>query len=1374
MINRLATFVFVWFFTLSIYARIDPQALREQYRFSHITIEDGLLHNYIDDIYKDSQGFLWLSTSNGLSRYDGYDFVHYHTTSEAVQLKSNFIRQACEDNFNRLWIASEGGVDVLDLITNRLVDLKLPTACTNQESFHVRKDCEGNIWIVTLYVAYCVQFTTEGEVWSVCFTPSKADINHTPITAIEEINGRIWIAYQHEIYIVKIQNNRELMLQPVFRDTIDAQTRVQCMFQKGEDVWVGTNRRLYCFNMHTGEYRIYRHLATDPFSISQGYTTGFVLSPEGELIVATLKGLNFYDPVTDSFIRIIQNQDSKETSLNCNFINSLLTDGNTIWIGTEMGGVNKMVRRNLILKSYVHNRHEPASLAENPVNAIYEDKTGNLWVGNTEGGLNLKRPDRDGFIHFTHNYNVPTSLSHNSVSAITEDNQQRLWIGTWGGGLNVLDLKKLSSNPVFKRYDTGNTEELRNDFIGCVQYDELNNGIWIGSLKGLHFYDNTTETLKPVPLPSDTLFQNSMVGITIDSRQRLWIGTSRGLICMDLKTYARNPYKVEYQFMGYKLDDPGSKNIEKINCIYEDKKGTIWVGSLGYGLYKLIEQPDGDFRFINITTRDGLPSNGILGILEDEYQQLWLSTNYGLACYHPGTGRITNYYRADGILSDQFYWNAYYKSPTSRILYFGNLEGLIGIEGVHTEKNKSAPKVVFTQLTVLNEIIYGGTDQILDKDISRAHQIRLHEKHKSFSLAFSALDFENLHKINYLYRLKGFDTDWVEAGGKRHFVNYTNLNPGTYTFQVKVAGDDPGLNEITELVITIKPYFYKTWWFISGIAIAFIVGIFWIYLRRISSLEKQKEVLTRMVKERTRELEQVTTDKIAFFTNITHEFRTPITLIMGPIERALKLSYNPEVIEQLNIVEKNSKSLLSLVNQLLDFRKVESGNIKIHKQNGVFISFLENMMMPFEALAKERKIEIRKCYRVTHSWFYFDEECMRKVFINLLSNAIKFTPDNGTVTIYIAELNCMENGLTKLYINISDTGMGIRQEDMTKIFDRFYQSKKNVPYPMSGQSGTGIGLYLCKSIVEQHGGTITARNNPGKGASFRLILPLQTGENSEQQDTITSVPTLPVQELPADDTNRKTRILVVEDNPDMRVYLRSILKKQYHVEEAGNGKEALAILADKPVDFILTDLMMPVIDGMELSRKVKENISTSHIPILILTAKISTENKIESFKIGVDEYLSKPFEEELLLVRISNILNSRKQQQKQFEFNMDVSVLQIDDESKDKKFLDKVMQVMEENYKNPEFKVPDFSVAMAMSKSLVNRKLQQLTGQFTGKFIRSYRLNLAKELIIKNRKTRTMNVSEIAYQVGFNGPKYFTRCFREHFGTLPKTLMDEE
>lgn len=1399
---------------------LAQEGFANRYNITYVTMNEGLPHNFIDDLYKDSRGFLWISTAGGgVSRYDGYEFVNYNPNTPDCKLKSNFIINVCEDSAQRLWMVSEGGTDIIDLATLKPTvpgDAKgVLKNILNQPAVHVMKDSKGCIWLHCANKLNRIVFNEKGDVEMVS-TLDPVVLNG-PNIALQDIDedGKIWVGINGEILKVDWDPQGKLAAIPIAECLkFEPRTYISDFLMKENEVWISTDRGLFRYNKSGNIVKRYEHEPGNPRSLSQNYLTDLSITNDKQLIIATLRGVDIYNPMTDDFECLASGdlQNGSSNMLNSNFINCILSEEDHIWFGTETGGINMLNPRRLSIRNYQYNKENPSSLSYNPVNAIYEDKYGSLWVGTVEGGLNRKEHGSEKFTHFTRDRG---GLSHNSVSALTASPDDHLWIGTWGGGINLLDLKV--PRQVLKVISSQTNSGFPIDFVGSLTYDPINKGIWIGANQGLYFYEPETGAIS-APL-ADRVAENihGCIGSIIDKEGKLWIGCMEGVYIIDLHSRSAAG-EFEYRHLNYKLDDPDSRLIEKITCFYETKDGTLWLGSNGYGIYKRATNEQGKEVFVSYSTPQGLSNNSVRGILEDGNGHLWIGTNNGLSCYHPEENRFINYTLQDGLIDTQFYWNASYRS-TQGLLYFGSVGGLVAIENNRPAISLPAAKVRFTRLRIGNEEILPESEY-LPEDIAITTELRLHEKEKSFSLEFSALNFEPGNTATYSYRLLGFDDKWVQVSGNRRFASYTNLPPGDYTLQVKYTPDRESEGEnVTELRITIVPYFYKTVWFILLIIIFVLVSVWQFYQWRIRTLKRQKEYLHRTVEERTHELEQqkhllenqteelsrqnqmlirqnekitrqktqlirmsrkvqeLTLDKISFFTNITHEFRTPITLIIGPIERALKLSYNPQVIEQLHFVERNSKYLLSLVNQLMDFRKVESGKLEIVKTRGNFLKFIDSLITPFEVFAGERNIVLKRYYRMETPEILYDEEAMRKVVTNLLSNAIKFTPNGGTVSLYISSLSSGEGGKESLYICIGDTGPGIPEEDLNRIFNRFYQSRNQVKYPVYGQAGTGIGLYLCKRIVQMHGGEIKVRNKRLSGCSFRLLLPLQREEEKDDKLIIIDSDDSSIHAASPSETPKKKEaltILVVEDNVDMRGYIRSILREQYNVLEAANGEEALHILNSNPVDFIVSDLMMPVMDGIELSRRVKETFTISHIPFLMLTARTSQEARLESYRMGVDEYLLKPFDETLLLTRIQNILENRKRYQRKFTLDMDVDVLNMEEESGDKKFLNQVMEVIKENYKNSYFEVSDFSEAVGVSKSLLNKKLQSLIGQSAGQFIRNYRLNIARELILKNRETKNMNIAEIAYEVGFNDPKYFTRCFTKYFNATPSSLLNKE
>ena len=1368
MKNLLKIFVILLYYLTGESFIVDARELfADRYNFTYITMNEGLESNSIKDLFKDSSGFLWVATAGGgLSRYDGYDFVHYTINTSDCKLKSNFIETICQDSFSRLWVTSEGGIDVIDLLTHHTALPDDPTGelanIVNRPALRAICDTKGGIWVFCQPALFHIEFNPDGNIAKIRKLPMV--ITPGPNIAMADIDsdGYIWMGAGNEIHKITFDGDDALKANPVAQClNFEAGVHIFTFLAKENEVWIATDLGLYRFNRNGNVVKHYQYSSGDNRSLSQNYLTDLAVTVNKQLIISTLKGINIYNPISDDFEQIVYSQPESKKLLNSNFIDRMLTDGNRIWLGTETGGINKMEPGRLLFRDYVYDKDNPASISANPVNAVYESPDGTLWVGTVEGGLNRKDKNSESFTHYT--AGSSSGLSHNSVSALTVDNKNRLWIGTWGGGINLMELK--APYRVTLRISQS-TEHYPINFIGTLIYDSINSCIWIGANNGIYFYDLQAKRLFSF-LGDDTSERLlGCIGSIIDRKGQLWIGSMDGVYIIDLHSRSLGENKFNYRHLRYKLNQPELRIIEKITCFCQTDDSTLWLGSNGYGIYKCTTGKDGIEKFTAYTTENGLPNNSIRGILQDKNGSLWISTNYGLSCYNPANNQFSNYTTEDGLIDNQFYWNASCRSSAGTLL-FGGVSGLTVIEGEREDIDRMPSTVRLTRLKVENREIE-PVCKYISEDISTCRILHLHERDKSFSVEFSALNFNPIATAMYSYRLLGFNDKWVNVPASRRFADYTNLPSGSYIFQVKYIADGlTGEEPVTELQIIVKPFFYKTVWFILLMFAVVALSAWQLYQWRIRSMKHQ---LIQMAQK----VEEATVDKLSFFTNITHEFRTPLTLITGPIERALKLSYNPMVIEQLHFVERNSKYLLSLINQLMDFRKIESGKMELVKTNGNFLSFVDSLVAPFHVFAAERNITVRQYYRLNAPSLLFDEDAMNKVLTNLLSNAVKFTPNGGKVSLYITAVHRPETGAEELYLCVSDDGNGIAEGDIAHIFDRFYQSRNNIKYPSYGNTGTGIGLYLCKHIVQMHGGEINVKNNRGAGCSFRIFLPLLRGEDAGKNEPVKAETQQNKRDSLTYSTSSKLTILVVEDNADMRGYIRSILSLQYNVIEATNGAEALSLLNTHAVDFIVSDLMMPVMDGIELSQRVKESFSISHIPFLMLTAKTSNEAKLESFRTGVDEYLLKPFDETLLLARIENILENRKRYQRKFSLEMNIDVLPLDEESSDKKFLNRIMEVVKQNFKNSYFEVSDFTEAMGVSKSLLNNKLQNLTGQSAGQFMRNYRLNIARELILKNRETKNMNISEVAYEVGFNDPKYFTRCFTKHFNITPSGMLEGE
>ncbi len=1372
------------------------------YHFKRLTSDEQLSQNFVDDIYKDSKGFMWFATWGGLDRYDGYSVTSYNT--ENTKLKSNFCFCLAEDSFERLWVGSDLGLSCIDLNTGQSLNLieenSQYSEVLSQSVYALHCDSQSKLWVAGDHGLACLVFDAQGNI------VNFYSLNMLTVLALcEDYYGRIWLATSSgKLQCLSNKNPGQFDFENIpellQRETFNF---IRCIYaDRMGTLWIGSSQGLFCYNPHTSVLQEYTYSETVPGSLPHSFVNDIVQDNTGKIWVATLGGLAMWNQSTDNFTRF-QSDDSDE-SINNNFLNSLFADDrNILWIGTEKGGVNWMFEKRKMIHAIRHHPADPGSIYTGPVNSILEDSQGNLWVGLVEGGLHFRAKGQESFKHYLHT-SRPGSLTQNTVSKIYEDSDAHIWLGTWGGGLNRL----LKDGSGFESYVPGDEKgSIASLFVSDLVEDSLHNGLWVGMNNGLQFFDKQSGQFLNVFVGSDISYPPKEVNfLKIDCKQRLWVATNIGLYCFYLNSFDIPGVPAKYDYFRYSLHDPTSGQLAKIISIYEDED-VLWFGSNGEGLYKMEELSTADsldlkkkpgwkgphvykaaesyFRFIHYDKRLGFADNVIYTILEDDDNRLWMSTNNGLVRFEPQSLEVVNYSKEDGLLSNQFYWMAGCKGSDG-ILYFGNLKGLNYIEPGRFKNNDYMPRPDLITLHILNNKIEPGVavhnKTYLEKHLFASSELVIPKKDKSFSLEFSALDYEFPERIRYAYYLQGFDEQWTSVGPERRYVYYTNLKQGRYVFMLRCSNSDGVWSDkITSLPIVIRPPFYQSLMFrivlflvLLGLALSFFMSREKRIKRNRAELEAKVEARTIELQEAYRQVEALNQEKLSVFTNITHEFKTPLSLIMGPIKRMLSLSKDPLVLDQLKLAERNAERLLILVNQLMDFRKVEEKACRLHKTRGNLLELVREVLFPFADAVEKRFIQCSLISSLKKSELIYDAEILRKILSNLLSNAVKYTPDYGSIKIKLFDIQ--KNDADWIRITVSDSGKGIPEEELEKIFERFYQIKEQQTYQVNGQSGTGVGLFLCRELAQIHGGAIYAGNNRLGGARIVLEIPAEFpsgpvenadsgvcvivhNEEEAQEELLESTVSS------AETMNRlKPLLLVVEDNKDMRQYLASFLHDHYNLLEAVDGEEGWMMVQRNLPDIVISDVMMPRMDGIQLCRKIKTEFKTSHIPVVLLTAFSSLNNEIEGLESGANDYLPKPFDERLLKAKIKNILQLRERIHQNFAENMSTSQLDIAENSPDKNFLEKMMKIVQLRYADPLFNVSVFIEELGISRSLLHKKLQSLVGQSAGRFIRNYRLNKAKDIINNNP---AMNISEVAYSVGFNDPKYFTRCFTKHYGLSP-------
>lgn len=1359
---------------------LAEEAFFSKYNFYHLTEESGLPNNSVTFVMKDSYGYIWIATQDGVARYDGYRSLKYGVDEPLYRLKGNYVYTLCEDRHKRLWVGSDAGLDLIDLPTGKVFSLdklngkKIPELASLSDSFvrAVLQASNGDIWIVTDKMLWCLELDDSGEI-AACYRMQGDGENL--LTAITNLKDRVCASIGNRIYWMVKEKGYTIGKQLASKSIIpfSADWRISCLLEDKHYVWIGSNRGLFRYDRNTQTLKRYRYSSHREGMLSQAYITDMKLTASGRLVVSTLNGLNVYNPDSDSFSFIRRLETPEEEGLNSNTIVCLFTDGEDIWAGTQDGGVNLLYRPRRLNVSRLGDI--PWQLAEGripQISAIAEDKTGNLWVGTLEGGLYQLNPVTEAVHHYSFVPQNQASILSNNVNGILIDSDNHLWAYTWGAGISELDLN--NSQSTFRQHSNGEVPGLEDEFIMSAVEDSINRGLWFGTTHGLVFYDKNQSQFRRVGFDSGVSEFESVGSLCIDRKGHLWFGTSEGLYIVDLFSFARSRRHFTYTYLRYKLDDAKSKQVERINAVFQDSRGNLWLGGKTTGLYQLVSDEGNRFRFKHYGREEGFYDNTIYALTEDREGNLWLSTESGLVRFQQEKEVFISYGQTDGIPDRDYNIHTLFFSSRYNRLYCGKDHGVCEIQ----LKKMTEPmdwRVPFVSAWRINEgdWIYDNQQDLSDL-----------EEGDKLELALTTLEYGYSETVRIRYRLAGKGEEWTELNAKNPVIVLPSLPWGGCRLEIQTADfEGKWQDEIQTLDLSVRPYYYKSWWF--WLLVLMAGGCFSVvfYRYKVRSLKRRQMVLEQLVAQRTHELEvqnhslevmahhveDMAEEKIRFFTHLTHEFRTPVTLIQGPVHQALKMTSDKEVKEQLQIAEHNVEDLLSLVNELLDFRKLDTEKVKLNIHPFNLVPMIEDLLLPFVAFVKDRHITLKTYFHLQGISVSADPKYLHRVLTNLLANAVKFTPDGGTIRLYAARL-VDKDGNVQLYISVSDTGCGIPEKDLQQIFDSFYQAQNTVAYPVFGQSGTGIGLNVCKRIVALHGGVIYARNNPAGGASFRLLLPMK---NLPAEEPVASESV----HAEADTSKGKlvapaqATVLIVDDNSDMRRYIRSLLKKDYRLLEAENGVKALEVLKKHSVDLIISDLLMPEMDGMELSRKVKENLETSHIPFLILTAVRSEENERICYSVGVDEYLCKPFDAEVFKYRIRNILNLRKGYQERLskpKALVDVSELGLIEESRDKTFMDRAIALMKQHYADSEYGLDAFIRDMGYSKTLVNQKMQNLAGVPIGQFMKNFRLDMGYQLLEQGKGEA--NVSEVAYAVGFNDPKYFTKCFKQRFGCLPSSV----
>jgi signal transduction histidine kinase/ligand-binding sensor domain-containing protein/DNA-binding response OmpR family regulator len=1339
------------------------RAQNGQYRFSHLDVNQGLSNSQVKTFLKDSRGFLWIGTISGLNRFDGSTLkIFRNDPRDTTTLLDNDIYRIFEDPSGRIWVYTYAGMCIYDPATEKftrnvyrvLREYNMPEGFLTE----ILKDREGNFWFLHNTGRLYKYIPAQKKTISVLQHDTDTTLAHSnPIFSIAKGANCLWLLHRNGMLEkLDVQSLHILYRNLTFHQQNKNETPEYSLTADNDgDLWiyfVNTNNGVYHFR--TSEKKIYHFNKTSsPVHLNTDIIRGVVQDNKGLIWIATDHGgVNVINKKDFSVHYILHNTED-ERSLSQNSIQTMYKDyDGFIWIGTYKRGVNYYHENVIRFRLFRHSTSNKNSLPFNDINCFAEDDDGNIWIGTNGGGLIKYDRKTEHFTQYTHEPGNPNTIGSNVIVSMFFDSYKKLWIGTYYGGLNSFDGRN------FTRYrHSADPKSISDDNIWEI-FEDSQRQLWIGTLKsGIDVFDRDSKTFRHYPsiqFHLDSSVHSTYIpAIVEDAEKNIWIGTGYGIDFYDRKTGKFTHYLND-------VNNPKSLGHNNVFSILDDGKGTIWIGTKE-GL-NLFDKKTKTFRALR--QEDGLPHNTVLTLLQDSGGNLWMSTPQGLSNLilrrkPDGTiasFRFKNYDESDGLQGKSFNEGAAYKTRKGELI-FGGANGFNLFKPEDIVLNDKKPVVRFTGLQIFNKEVKIGEkvkgSVILDKSITLTPGIRLAHSDNVFSIEFTSLNYFLPEKSRYKYKLEGFNKEWLATDGNSRRVTFTNLDPGEYTLRVKASNNDGVWNdEGTSMKIVILPPFWKT-------KTAFVLYIFLVMAALLVTrkLIQQRERLKFIIEQERQEaqrMHELDMMKLRFFTNVSHEFRTPLTLILAPVEKLMKAA-SEEQRTQFQLIHRNARRLLNLVNQLLDFRKLEVQEIKFNPSEGDIVRFIRETTFSFSDMSEKKDVSLDFKTSVDSLETIFDRDKLEKILFNLLSNAFKFTPGNGNITVTINEVHGEEGKW--LEIRVTDTGIGIPLDQQEKIFERFFQH--DLPGSMVNQ-GSGIGLSITKEFIRIHGGNITVTSEPGKGSCFTVTIPVKDVTAHEVPAALEEAE---IPEWEAELQSDKPSILLIEDNEDFRFYLKDNLRLHYKIIEARNGKEGWNQALSTLPDLIVSDVMMPEMNGIELCKKIKNDPRVSHIPVILLTARTAEEQKMEGFESGADDYITKPFNFEILQSRVRNLIHQREAFQKDFRRQIEVKASDVNITSLDEKLIQRAIKCVEDNISDTAFSVETLSHELGMSRVHLYKKLLALTGKSPIEFIRVIRLQQAAQLLEKSQLT----VSEVAYKVGFNNPKYFTKYFKEEYKMLP-------
>ncbi|QHS60030.1 two-component regulator propeller domain-containing protein [Chitinophaga agri] len=1342
--------------------------------FRHLTNEQGLSNSTVESIFQDSRGFMWFGTRDGLNKYDGYQVVVYRYSAEdSTSISDNYIKYIYEDRQQNLWVATQNGLNRFDARKNSFTRFRHkagdPRSLGHNQVTCIYEDTKGRLWVGTDGGGLDLLDRKTGTFTHYRATPGGKDgLPDNRINGLWEDNkGTMLLATGKGVALFDGERDLFFSLPLPVIDTNAIRTI------KGDDkgnLWIGTEEDgLFCFHPGTGAFDTYTHREQDPASLSTNQIRAILCDSKGHLWTGGINGgLDLLNQEQNTFYHY-QNAPEYPRSLSQRTVSAIFEDKQGIlWVGTHRGGINIYVPGAEKFPLYQQDVKQN-SLSYNDVKAFCEDDQGRIWIGTDGGGLNLFDRKTQTFRHYQYNAFKKNTIGSNEVLSITQDRTGRLWIGTWGGGLNLYH----PDNESFTRFLTNPSDQqsISSNYVQKVLEDRKGR-LWVATYYGgVNIYDPEKKQFKRFTGSGGTaLSGRNAVSMIEDPKGRIWIGTDDGgLNCYNPATGRITRYFTT----GEKTPD--------LRVLFTDHKGRLWAGQ--YGLYLYNEAVD---SFALYTSDAGLGTAFIKGIAEDKGGYFWISTAKGIISYHPEKHTFKTYNTGDGLQGLEFEANAYLQSRDG-LLLFGGINGFNAFYPGQIHTNTFTPPVYITDLLVDNQrMLPGRKGSPLLKDISMTDKVSFNHTQTSFSFSFAVLDYSAPQNNQYAYKLDGWDRDWNYVGNERKAV-YTNLNPGTYVFHVKATNSDGVWNEKdTAVIVVIHPPFWRTWWFMLLLSALILYIIYRILaFRRATELKKISE----------KKKEEVHQLKLQFFTNISHEFRTPLTLILGPLEKMIRDAKDSGQLHYFKLMQKNAYRLLDLVNEVMDFRKVESGVLQLKVMPANPTLFLEEIAEEFREWAVEKQIRFTVSTVNPPAEAWFDNQVLEKIIYNLLSNAFKYTPAGGEITLEMRGsmdgvqpsfphelvLQNEYNAAQYLHIRLVDNGTGISKESISHLFERYFRVNEN-------HLGSGIGLAFVKSLTFLHKGSIRVYSERKQGTEFIISVPFHKADYSEGERWIgdpaktarqleslisnqryTIAPPVETEAVNETGTTAAATILIVDDNSELREFLKGALLPLYRIIEAADGQQGFEQAKAAMPDIIISDVMMPVMDGIAFCKLVKENLETSHIPFIMLTAKTALSSNIEGAASGADFYFGKPLSLELLLITIKNTLEQRKKSRERFLKDYFYEAKELVNSTKDKEFMETLLEKIDEHLMDPDFDISVLCSSMGMSKTNLYQKIKQLTGQSTGDFVRTIRLKKAAHIM----SHEDVPLSEVILRIGIQTQSYFTKAFKKEFGKTPTQFLQE-